>query len=134
MKFDQKDFNPELCKKIADLEMELENELFILERKFKTFFSQKQQKIEVSFDREGQTLFESGYSSSISLGIIDEDGELIDLLTINIWECKYLFLGLPMSRKIPGAKLVGELVDESVKEIKLEIREFLEESLQEDDQ
>ncbi|SFA70981.1 MULTISPECIES: hypothetical protein [unclassified Bacillus (in: firmicutes)] len=133
MKIPQKDFNQELRKTIDGYEKQLENDLFSLERKYKIFFLQKQQKIEVSFDREGQNPFESGYSSSISLGIIDEDGELVDLLKINIWECNYLFLGLPMSRMIPGAKLVGELVDESVKEIRHEIRDYLEEFLQEDE-
>ena len=48
---------------------------------------------------------------------------------INLWECNRYFLGMPISKKNPGSKIVGELLDESFEDIKLELKEYIEEHL-----
>lgn len=70
-----------------------------------------------------------GYSSSVSIGIADKSGELIDLHIIKIWEYERSLLGMSISKNIPGSKIIGELLDESVEEVKEELKEYIEEVL-----
>ena len=48
---------------------------------------------------------------------------------IKIWECDRYFLGLPISKNIPGSKIIGELLDESLVEVKEELKEYIKELL-----
>jgi hypothetical protein len=48
---------------------------------------------------------------------------------IKIWECDRYFLGLPISKNIPGSKIIGELLDESLVEVKAELKEYIDKVL-----
>lgn len=66
-----------------------------------------------------------GYSSSVSIAIAERNKELIDIHTIKIWECERTFLGMPISKKIPGSNIIGELLDESLEEIREELKGYI---------
>ena len=85
--------------------------------------------MDVGLDKEGIDPFIPGYSSSVSIGIIDESGELNHLYIIKIWECVRSFLGMPISFNIPGSKIIGELLDEELEEVKIGLKEDLEDLL-----
>lgn len=82
-------------------------------------------------EHEGTHPFKPGYRSAISVGIIDENGEIVNLHTVPIWECDWRFLGLQVTSKIAGSRLVGELLDESAEMIKEELMEFIQDYLEE---
>lgn len=64
----------------------------------------------------------------MTIGIFGE-GEHLELYRILIWECHRYFLGMPISKNIPGSKIVGNLLDESIEDLKLELNEYLLEQL-----
>ncbi|RFU61006.1 hypothetical protein [Bacillus sp. V59.32b] len=130
MKYQQRDFTPELRAKIEDTERVLKNHIELVLRENKSVFAEGN--LDLSLHREGQDPFKPGYSSSILTGAVDEDGELIDLHIINIWESERVILRLPISKNIPGSKVIGELIDELLEEVKLEIKEYMEEQLEPD--
>ena len=37
--------------------------------------------------RDKEHPFETGYSSSISIAVLDEEGKMIEFYTVPIWEC-----------------------------------------------
>jgi len=129
MKYTQKQFTPELLNHIKQTEQSLGSLLEKITQPYKNKFQNIALQLESSLDREGTNPFDPGYLSSLSIGIRETGGDLLDLHTIVIWECQRTFLGLPTSKNIPGSKISGELVDETIKEIKAELREYLEEHL-----
>ncbi len=134
MKYALKDFNLDLKEKIASNEKALKDLIEKLSIEHEPFFSRKGMKLEAEFDRQGNDPFIPGYSSSISIAISDENGELTDLHIINIWECGRYFLGMPTSKNIPGSKIAGELLDDTFDEIQSELKEYIEEQLTESDE
>ncbi|MDF2037824.1 hypothetical protein P2R12_12745 [Cytobacillus oceanisediminis] len=131
MKYLHKTFTSELKAQIHSIEKELKEQIDKLIRENKAAISKKELKLEAEFDQEGRDVFQPGYRSSISLGISEKSGDLIDLKIIKIWECKYFFLGMPVSKKISGSKLFGELLNESSQEITTELEEYMAEFLEE---
>ena len=129
MKYQQRDFTSELREKIKNTELELKNHIERLLSKNKLIFNDKNLSFNAGFEKVGNDPFKPGYCSSVSIGISDENGELIDLHIIKIWECELSFLGIPTSKKLPGSKIIGEFLDESLKEIKIELKEYIEEQL-----
>lgn len=129
MKYTQKQFTEELYDRIKQTEQSLGSMLEETTQTYKSKFQKKSQQLESSLDQEGTHPFDPGYQSSLSIGISDEKGELLDLHTIVIWECQRTFLGLPTVKNIPGCKINGELLDETINEIKAEWREYLEDLL-----
>ncbi|MDM5228230.1 hypothetical protein QUF73_19075 [Cytobacillus sp. NJ13] len=129
MKYLYKKFTSELKAQIHSIEKELKEQIEKLLRENKAVFSKKGLKLEAEFNQENSDVFQPGYRSSISLGISEKSGDLINLKIINIWECEYFFLGMPVSKKIPGSKLFGELLDESSQEITTELEEYIAEFL-----
>lgn len=129
MKYPEKEFTNDLKNTIKRKEIKLKSLMEKLLDENKPAFIKKGLVLEASFDREGSDPFQPGYISSISFGITDENGELIDLHTIGIWECDRYFLGMHISSNIPGSKVVGELVDETVDSIRIELQEYISEQL-----
>ncbi|MDF2855823.1 MAG: hypothetical protein K0Q87_1674 [Neobacillus sp.] len=127
MKYQQKDFNTELKEIISNTEIALEDHIEKLLRENMSAFAKKNLDFDAGFDKEGNDPFKPGYSSSISIGIADRNGELIDLHIIKIWECERSLLGMPISKNIPGSKVIGELLDESLEEVKKELKEYIRE-------
>lgn len=129
MKYQHKDFNVELKEMIKNIESTLKEHIERLLKENKYVFAKKNLDFDAGFDKEGNDPFKPGYSSSVSIGIADKSGELIDLHIIKIWECERSLLGLSISKNIPGSKIIGELLDESVEEVKEELKEYIEEVL-----
>lgn len=135
MKYQQKDFTQELKTKIQQMESPLKKHSETLLRENKSIFENRNLEVYADFDIDGLDYFQPGYCSSISIGIADKinpPGEFINLHEIKIWECQRSLLGLPVSKNIPGSKIIGELVDESFEELKEELKEYIEEFLSED--
>lgn len=131
MKYHQKDFSASLMELITNKELELNDLSKNLLEQYKTVLAQKNFKLDTSFDKEGEDPFKPGYSSYISLGISEKSGDLIDLHTINVWNCERFFLGIPTTKKLPGSRIIGELLDETYEEVKDEFNEFIQEYLNE---
>lgn len=135
MKYQQKDFTKELKTKIQQVESALKEHSMILLRENKSIFENRNFEFDAGFDINGSDHFQPGYCSTISIGITDKinpTGELLNLHVITIWECQRSLLGLPVSKNIPGSKIVGEFVDEPLKEIKEELKGYIEEFLSEE--
>lgn len=127
MKYPQKEFNSDLRKLIKNKEKVLT--IFVKEyvKKKKPILMEEGLLLEAEFVIEGNDPFIPGYNSSISVCISESEGEPLDLHIIYIWECNCTFLGVPIGRWIPGSKITGELIDETVEEIEQELTLFLEE-------
>jgi hypothetical protein len=125
MKYQHKDFNVELKEKIRNTESALKEHIERVLKENKSVFDKKNLDFDAGFDIEGNDPFKPGYSSSVSIGVADKCGELIDLLLIKIWKCEHSLLGMPVSKNIPGSKVIGELLDESVEEVKEELKEYI---------
>ncbi|WP_394139955.1 hypothetical protein [Cytobacillus oceanisediminis] len=130
MKFQQSDFTDELKEKIKDTELALKKHVEKLENENRSVFANKNLILDAGFDKGGSgNPFMPGYGSSVSIGIADENDELIDFHIMKIWECQRIFLGLPVSKKIPGSKVIGEFLDETYEEVKEELKEYVDEFL-----
>ncbi|MED1603627.1 hypothetical protein [Alkalihalophilus marmarensis] len=130
MIFQEKDFTLDLKEKINSIEIALYKLIEILLDEYKPTFAKKGLEFNAEFDRIGRNPFQPGYTSSISIGISDDEKEeLTHLHTIKIWECERYFLGVPISKKIPGSKVTGELLDETYEDIELELKAFIVEQL-----
>jgi hypothetical protein len=129
MKYQHKDFNVDLQEMIKNIESTLKDHIERLLKENKSVFTKKNLVFDAGFDIVGNDPFKPGYSSSVSIGIADKSGELIDLHIIKKWECQRSLLGMPISKDFPGSKIIGELLDESVEEVKMELKEYIEEVL-----
>ena len=61
-------------------------------------------KLDMGFEREKENPFEIGYYSSVSIAILDEEGEMIEFYIIPIWRCENTFLGMQVSREFGGVR------------------------------
>ena len=129
MKYQQRDFTPELKARVNLVEQKLKDYIERLLNEYESVFAEKNLEMNVGLDKEGIDPFIPGYSSSVSIGIIDESGELNHLYIIKIWECGRSFLGMSISINIPGSKIIGELLDEKLEEVKIGLKEDLEDLL-----
>lgn len=136
MKYQQKDFTSELKTRIQEMELSLKKHREILLRENKSIFDNRNLEFDIGFDAiRGLDHFQPGYCSAISIGITDKinpTAELLNLHVIAIWECQRSLLGLPVTKNIPGSKIIGELADKSLKEIEEELKEYIEEFLSEE--
>lgn len=128
MKYKQTDFTEHLQKEILRMETELQGLCPLILNQYQPLFAVKGLNFDIGFDKKGGEFFEPGYSSSISFAISENNG-LIEFHLIPIWECHRTFLGLNVSKRIPGSSVYGELVDETIEQIAEEIKESIEEFL-----
>ena len=129
------EFTNNLQIRIKMMEKVLKEQIDKFLQDYKSAFAKKNLKLDAVFVREGTDCFKPGYHSSISIGITEkskEMAEVIDIRTIKIWECERIFSGIPVSKNIPGSKIIGVLLDETEKEIQKEIHEYMEDLLMED--
>lgn len=131
MKYQQREFSSELLQRIRDIEAALKDDIESLLVKYRPIFNKKNIVFDGEFYREGVHPFTPEYVSSISIGTAEKNEELFDLHTIKIWECNRYFLGMPTSKKIPGSKIIGELLDETIEEIKEELQNNIKDLLAE---
>ncbi|WP_416144609.1 hypothetical protein [Planococcus koreensis] len=135
MKYQEKDFTPELKANIQAMEAALKKHSEILLRENHSIFEEKNLEFYASLDVDGHDHFQPGYRSSIVIGISEKavpDGDLINMQLITIWQCVRTVLGLEVSTNIPGSKIIGMLVDETLEELKEELAEHIEEFLNEE--
>jgi hypothetical protein len=125
MKVHQKNFSEALLNNIITTETEMKRLIERLLVKNKSVLAEKKLDLHGEFSKEGNDPFTPEYSSSVWMGVSEENGELIDLHIINIWECQRSFLGLTTSKKIPGSTISGELLEESVEDVESELIEYL---------
>lgn len=132
MRYQQKDFTNELKTRIQETESALKEHRETLLRENKSIFENKNLEFDAGFDIDGYDHFQPGYCSTIAIGISFKtvtNGELIDLHQIKIWESQRTFLGQSISKNIPGSKVVGDFLDESLEEIQEELKEYIEDFL-----
>lgn len=130
MKYKERDFTLELKEKIQCMEKEIERISLELYKAYLHLYIEKNMELDMGLVKDKEDPFETGYSSSISIAVLDEEGKMIEFYTVPIWECCNYFLGVPVQIRLWGSKLSGELVDESYCEIEEELKERLEEFLQ----
>ncbi|MFC0190147.1 hypothetical protein ACFFJY_17760 [Fictibacillus aquaticus] len=116
MKYKQKDFSQELLNKIEQFEQSLKDYVPAFLAKYRPVLEGEKLELEAEFVREGEEPFKPGYRSELSIGVLDGTGELLDLHTIPIWECTRSFVSVK-----------GELIDESIEDVHLELKEYIEE-------
>ncbi|MBY6036682.1 hypothetical protein KUV80_08460 [Fictibacillus nanhaiensis] len=134
MKYTQKEFNAELMDHIENTELALIDLIESLTNPYKAIFEKKKINVEAEFYKEGNHPFEPGYRSAISVGISDASGELIDIHTVTIWECERSLLGMPISINIPGSRIIGDFLDESMEEIQAELTEFMKDQVEDENE
>ncbi|PEA26664.1 hypothetical protein CN923_12715 [Bacillus cereus] len=130
MNYKEKEFTLDLKDKIVNIEQKLRNVSVQLLQNYAPLFIKKDMELFIELEKSKKDTFEIGYKSSILLGVTDAQGDMIDFYTIPIWECNRHFFGLPVSINLPGSKVIGELIDESEKDIQIELRKHLEEFLE----
>lgn len=130
MNYKEKEFTLDLKEKIINIEQKLRNVSVQLLQKYAPLFVKKDMELFIELEKSKKDTFEIGYKSSILLAVTDAQGDMIDFYTIPIWECNRHFFGLLVSINLPGSKVMGELIDESEKDIQIELREHLEEFLE----
>ncbi|MEM5018329.1 hypothetical protein WKH31_18690 [Metabacillus indicus] len=91
MKVHQKDFSEALLSNIITTETAMKRLIESLLVKNKPAFTEKKLDLHGEFSKEGNDPFTPEYSSSVWMGVSEENGELIDLHTIKIWECHRSF-------------------------------------------
>lgn len=127
MHFTQEDFTEELLQTISSIE----KELLDFSEDFLDSYDPElvhKYKMEAEFELSGTHPFKLGYHSAVSVIIAGEE-DLMLIRTISIWSCTAHFLGIPVSSKMIGSKLVGELLDDSVESVKTELRNFIRENM-----
>ncbi|EOW9530202.1 hypothetical protein ACO11K_004018 [Bacillus cytotoxicus] len=130
MNYKEKEFTLDLKEKIVTIEQKLRNVSVLLLQKYTPLFVKENMELFIEFEKSKKDTFEIGYKSSLLLGVTDAQGDMIDFYTIPIWECNRHFFGLPISINLPGSKIIGGLINESEKDIQIELKKHLEESLE----
>ncbi len=130
MKYQQKEFSSDLLERIKNTEAALKDYMNCLSIKYKPVFAQKKLGFEARFFKECNDPFTPGYISTTSIGI-DENESLINLHTIKIWECNRYILGMPTSKNVPGNKIIGEFLDETLEDVKEELTDYINDLLEE---
>ncbi|PEB23416.1 hypothetical protein COO05_16865 [Bacillus toyonensis] len=130
MNYKEKEFTLDLKERIINIEQKLINVSVQLLQKYAPLFVKKDMELFIELEKSKKDTFEIGYKSSILLAVTDAQGDMIDFYTIPIWECNRHFFGLLVSINLPGSKVMGELIDESEKDIEIELREHLKEFLE----
>lgn len=108
---------------LAGLEVKVHLEKLLKE--CKPLVAKKNLNFEGEFAIDGNDPFKPGYSSSVNIVMIEENGELIDLHIIKIWECERTLLGMPITKNLPGSKIIGSILDESLEEVEKELQDYL---------
>jgi len=129
MEYTAKQFTPQLEQHIHTVEKSMQELLKSIYAQYKEAFEKKGMEISVEVIREGENPFQPGYHATIQVGILEKD-EFLDSLFIPIWHCVRTFWGIRSSRKLPGSKITGELLEETEEEITKEVVGALEMQLE----
>lgn len=129
MEYIAKQFTPQLEQHIHTVEKSMQELLKSIYAQYKEAFEKKGMEISVEVIREGENPFQPGYHATIQVGILEKD-EFLDSLFIPIWHCVRTFWGIRSSRKLPGSKITGELLEETEEEITKEVVRYLEMQLE----
>lgn len=89
------------------MENEIERISLKLFKDYSHLYIEKNMELFMELIRDKENSFEAGYSSSISIAVLDEEGAMIEFYTVPIWECGNYFLGMPLQMRVFGSKLRG---------------------------
>ena len=129
MEYTAKQFTPQLEKHIHKVERSMQELLKSIYEQYKEAFEKQGMEISVDVILEGENPFHPGYHATIEVGILEKD-EFLDGLFIPIWHCVRTFLGIRSSKKLPGSKITGELMEETEEEITKEVVAYLDMQLE----
>ncbi|WP_409295522.1 hypothetical protein V1498_19280 [Peribacillus sp. SCS-26] len=130
MKYQQPFFSEDVRSSIRQLEEAASQLIHELNQYYKPVFKEKKLHFAAELFREGDDCFVPGYESALILEISEEE-ELIGYHSTTLWECQRTWLGLPVTKDVPGSRIWGELAEETMADIREELEEYIEEQLEE---
>lgn len=132
MRYTDDQFNSALLKKIKLIEEEMEKYEEVLLSEYSDIFKEKNLHLSVKFEREGDEKYcmVPGYRTTFSIELSDCHGGVIELDILTIWDCEYIFFGMPIKRYLLGCEVEGELFYETLDEIKEQINDCMKDMLE----
>ncbi|MGG0536509.1 hypothetical protein [Priestia aryabhattai] len=131
MKYGEKEFTLQLKNKINKTEQELKEVTMKLGQIYTPLFQKQNLDLFMKFEVTNGDHFDEGYESAVIIFINNDiEGDMLHFYHIVVWKCSLTFLGIPLSKKIFGSKVIGELVDESLSDIKVELETHLDDLLE----
>ncbi|MET3085125.1 hypothetical protein [Priestia megaterium] len=131
MKYGEREFTLQLRNRINKIEQELRDVTMKLEQIYTPLFQKQNLDLFVKFEVANGDHFDEGYESVVIIFINDDiEGDMLDFYNVVVWKCSRTFLGIPLSKKIFGSKVIGELVGESLSDIKVELETHLDDFLE----
>lgn len=104
MNYKEQEFTLELKENIKCMEKEIERISLGFFKAYSHLYIGKNMKLDMGFEREKENPFEIGYYSSVSIAVLDEEGEMIEFYIIPIWRCENTFLGMPNQSRVWGGR------------------------------
>ncbi|MGF9893445.1 hypothetical protein ABEX78_32970 [Priestia megaterium] len=131
MKYGENEFTLQLRNRINEIEQQLRDITIKLEQIYTPLFKEQNLDLYIKFEVTNSDLFESGYESAIIIFINDDtEGDMFSFYNVIVWKCNRTFLGIRTSKKIFGSKVIGDLVDQPIKDIKFELETHLKDFLE----
>lgn len=131
MKYGENEFTLQLRNRINEIEQQLRDITIKLEQIYTSLFKEQNLDLYIKFEVTNSDLFESGYESAIIIFINDDtEGDMFSFYNVIVWKCNRTFLGIRTSKKIFGSKVIGDLVDQPIKDIKFELETHLKDFLE----
>jgi len=131
MKYGDNEFTLQLRNRINEIEQQLRDITIKLEQIYTPLFKEQNLDLYIKFEVTNSDLFESGYESAIIIFINDDtEGDMFSFYNVIVWKCNRTFLGIRTSKKIFGSKVIGDLVDQPIKDIKFELETHLKDFLE----
>ncbi|WP_338789642.1 hypothetical protein V8Z81_27220 (plasmid) [Priestia megaterium] len=131
MKYGENEFTLQLRNRISEIEQQLRDVTIKLEQIYTPLFKEQNLDLYIKFEVTNSDLFESGYESAIIIFINDDtEGDMFSFYNVIVWKCNRTFLGIRTSKTIFGSKVIGELADQPIKDIKFELETHLKDFLE----
>ncbi|MGN1402004.1 MAG: hypothetical protein ACI4XL_10920 [Bacillus sp. (in: firmicutes)] len=121
MEYTSYEFTLNLLKKISAREQDFKRALELFIDEYEPVFKSRNIRFEGKFSIQGEDPFCQGYYSAVLIGLLDENGGLLEVHTTDIWICTRKFLGF--------GKLIGRLNDRPLESVAEEWGEAAEEIL-----
>lgn len=126
MEYLQRDFSLGLKELINATEQSFYDYNELLLNEYTPIFTKKNQRITLELKKSGTDPFKPNFYSFVSVEIHLDNYKKI-VVEVPIWKTQRYFLGIQLSKNIPGSKVIGNLLTLEV--AKDAIREFIEDNL-----
>jgi len=131
MKYGENEFTLQLRNRISEIEQQLRDVTIKLEQVYTSLFKEQNLDLYIKFEVTNSDLFEPGYESAIIIFVNDDtEGDMFSFYNVIVWKCTRTFLGIRTSKKIFGSKIMGDLVDQPIRDIKFELETHLKDFLE----